>query len=109
MIPIGKQDWPHIDVIGNVRGTMDDHGSEKATSVLRTVMGVIPRCTVEIGFERIRERLPRSNWTLLNRRYTIEPRVTTLKNAMPVQSSAFFRSGDLVVNGDLESVSPVGF
>lgn len=77
--------------------------------ILSRIMRVVPGSSIEIGFEGIGERSARSNRALLNRGYTIIPRSFLLENTMPMESSAFLRASDLIMNGDLDCISPVGF
>jgi hypothetical protein len=57
---------------------MNDHRSEYATSVLSGVMGVIPRTSIEICVEGIRETLPIGDWALLYAWNTVHPPVGKL-------------------------------
>lgn len=109
MIPIAKQDWSNIIIVGNMRRTMNNHGSSQASSVLSAVVRVIPGCPVEISEERISETLSGSNWALLNGWNAIEPRSSLLQYSVPMQSSAFFGSGDVIAHVDRNGVSPIGF
>lgn len=70
-------------------------------------MRVVPGRAVEVRFEGVSERFTRCNRTLLHRGHAIEPRSLSLKDAMPMQRSTFFWACDLVVHGDLESITPI--
>lgn len=64
----------------------------------------IKRC-----LEGVRERRPRSDGTLRDSRNSISIRSAFLEHAVPVESSSLGRTSDLVVNCNLNHVSPVGF
>lgn len=70
---------------------------------------MIPAAAVQIRFKCISQRLSGSDWALLNRWHPIIPGRCSLKDAMPVQCSPFFRFGNLVRHFHLDRVSPVGF
>lgn len=108
MIPVREYNGTHIYVVWCILGTVDDHWAKESSGILGTIVRVIPRCTVEVCFKRVGERLSGSNWALLNGWDAIEPRGLSLEDAMPVQSSTFFWASDLIMHGDLESVTPVG-
>lgn len=110
MVPVGQQYWSDVYIIEDVlMRTVDDHGAKETSCILGAIVGMIPRRAEEICLERIRERFAWSNGTLLHGRDTVEPRSSSLEDAMPMQSSPFLRPGNLVVNGDLEGITPVGF
>ena len=109
MIPVRKHDGADIDVVRFVLWSVYNHGSGKATSILSTVVRVIPRSSVEISLESIYHGFPRGNWALLHRRNTVVPRSCPLKDTVPMKGSTFLWSGDLVVNSDLEGITPIGF
>lgn len=69
---------------------------------------MIPRATKLIGQERVGVRLSGSNGTLGHTRHTVLVGGTSLQEAVPVHGGALFRAGDVVVNSDLDGVSPVG-
>ena len=91
MIVVSKEDWSEINVIRNVLGTMNDHGSEKTTSILCRVMAVVLRGPVQIGLEVVGEGLARGNRALLNRRHTIFPDVASLQDTVPVERNTLLR------------------
>ena len=109
MIPVRKHDRADVNVVRFVLWPVYNHGSGKTPSILSTVVRVIPRSSVEIGLESVCHCFSRRDWALLHRRNTVVPRSCTLKNPMPMKSGTFFWSGDLVVNRDLESITPIGF
>lgn len=88
---------------------VDDHGTEETAGILSTVVRVIPGCAKDVGLEFVRHGFARSDWTLLNRRHTIEPGSLALKDAVPVKGSPFHWVLDVVGHGDDESVAPIGF
>jgi hypothetical protein len=87
-------------------------------------MGMIPTCPVEISDKCVSEASSWRNWTLLNSRYTIHPPERAvniildsisvrnhllgrfLQNAVPVECSTLWRAVDLIVNCNLNGVSP---
>ena len=74
MIPIAEHDWAYIDVVRDLRGTVNDHRSSKTSGVLSAVVRMIPGCAIKIREERVGETLSRRNGALLNSWNTIEPR-----------------------------------
>ena len=109
MKPIVEQNWADVDVVRYVLGSMDNHRTEDAASVLSTVMGMIPGGAVEISIEGISKGLARGDRALLHRRNTVKPRRSFLQNTMPMDRGAFFRAGDIVGDSDLECISPISF
>lgn len=75
-------------------------------------MRVIPSGSVEFSLELIGIALSRRDGALVDTGNTILPWCCGLKEAMPVQSCSFGIAcgvfGDVVVDGDLDSISPVG-
>lgn len=88
---------------------VNDHGPEETACILSAVVRVIPGCAKDIGLEFVRHGFARSDWTLLNRWHAVEPGSLALKDAMPVKGSPFHWVLDVVVDGDDESVAPIGF
>ena len=76
---------------------------------MSTVVGVIPRCTIEVGVKSISERRARSDGALLDGWHTIKPGRLLLEDTVPMQRSTIFGAGDLVIHGDLKCIPPVGF
>ena len=107
MIPIREHHRSEINVIRSVLRTVNNHGTFDAGSILRAVVTVIPRSSVEVGLELVSERLSGSDWTLLNARNTIIPRGLLLKEPVPVQRCALLRASNVVVHGDLNGISPI--
>ena len=68
-----------------------------------------PGASIEIRLEWVGKRRAGSNWALFHSRDAVKPWSKFLKNAMPVQSSAFFRSSDFIVDSHLYSIAPVRF
>jgi hypothetical protein len=56
----------------------------------------------------VREGCTRSDWTLAHTRKAIVPLSIFLEESMPVQRSAFFNIGDVVVHSYLGRKSSVG-
>lgn len=87
---------------------------------------MIPAGAVQIGLERIREGASRCDRALLDGRtvsretmgstvedragdlHAVVPRCLFLQDPMPMHCGTFFGTGDLVVDGDHERVSPIG-
>lgn len=73
---------------------------------------MIPSSSVELSLELVGIALSRWNRTLVNSGNTVLPWCRGLKESMPVQSCSFGLAygvlGDVVVDGDLDDVSPVG-
>ena len=107
MVPITDHDRTNVDLVGIILGSINNHRTKKAASILGTVVGVIPGSSVEISLECVRESFTRGDWTLVNTRYTIIPWGCSLQDAMPMEASTFFRSGDLVMYRNLEGVAPI--
>ena len=87
---------------------MDDERADDSAGVLCTEVRVIPSGAVQICVELVCKGLSRCNRTLSDTRNAILIRCTLLEETVPVQSRAFFRTLDSVVNGDLHSITPVG-
>lgn len=109
MVPIRKHDRADVNIVCFVLGSVDDHGPSEATSILSAVMRVIPGSSVKISLECVGHSFSGSDRALLDGRNTIKPWGVTLENAVPVESGTFLRSCDLVVDGDLERITPIGF
>lgn len=90
-------------------GTVDDDGTKETGSILSAIVRMVPAAPPEVGLECIRERFAWSDRALSHGWNTVVPRSRSLENSMPVQCSPFFRPSNLVMNGDLESIPPVGF
>lgn len=75
-------------------------------------MRVIPSGSVELSLELIGIALSRRDRALVDTGNTVLPWCCGLKETMPVQSCSFSLAygvcGDVVVDGDLDSISPVG-
>lgn len=108
MIPIAQQDRANVAIIGDVLGSVDDHGPKQPASILTGIMGVIPTGAVQIRFECVSQRLPGSDGALLDRWHPIEPGRCALKDTVPVQGGPLFRFGNLVRHSHLNRVAPVG-
>ena len=104
-----EQDGTEVFVVLHVRWTVNDHWAYQTTSILCAVMGVVPGTAVQIRFELVPKALAGSDRTLLDCWNAVHPRAVSLQQAMPVKSSSFFRSSDLVMEIDDDGVSPIGF
>lgn len=109
MVPIAEHDWADIDVVLDLRGTVDNHRSSKTSGILSAVVRMIPGCTIKIREERVGETFPRRNRALLNSWNTIEPGGLLLQDAVPMQCSALFRAHNVVAHIYGDGVTPVGF
>ena len=108
MIPVAQHDSTEIDVVVSIGGTVDDERADDSAGVLCAEVGMIPGGAVQICVELVCEGLSRCNRTLSDARNAILIRCTFLKKTVPVQSRAFLRTFDSIVNCDLHSVTPVG-
>lgn len=109
MVPIAEQNRTDISIIGDVLGSVDNHGAKQAARVLTRVMRVIPAGPIQIRFELIGQGFSGRNGALLDRWHPIEPWRRSLKNPVPVEGRPFFGCADLVGHFHLDGVSPVGF
>ena len=71
-------------------------------------MRVIPRSAVQRSPELVGEALPRSDGALADGGSAVFPRSTLLKEAMPVNCSTFFGASDVVLDCDLDNITPIG-
>jgi hypothetical protein len=88
---------------------VDNDGAEKTTSILCTVVRVIPRRTILISTEFVCKAGAGSDWALTDAGNTIRIWGGILEETVPMNTSTFLRTGDLVVNGDFNPITPVGF
>ena len=109
MIPIAEYDGSDVDVIFYLTWTVNNHSSCDTGRVLSAVVGVIPRCAVDIGKERIGHACSRGNRALIDSRNTIVPRSSLLQKSMPMYRSTFFGACDFVTYVHGDRVAPVGF
>ena len=107
MEPITEQHRAYINVVRYILGAVDDHRTKETSSILRTVVRVIPGGTVEVGFKRIGKRTAWGYRTLLHCRNAIEPWSLTLQNTVPVKGGAFLGTSNGIVDGDLKGISPI--
>lgn len=70
---------------------------------------MIPACTVLVRAKAISERRAWSDGTLPNSGRAVVPLCSSLFEAVPMESRAFFRGSEGVVDGDLDPIAPVGF
>lgn len=108
MVPVAQHDGANVNVVKLSSRTIKDHWPNHTARVLCRIVRVIPRASELIGQERVCVRLSRSNGTLRHTRNTILVRSAPLQKSVPVHSSTLFRSSDVVVDRDLNGVSPVG-
>jgi len=83
------------------------HGPQNTGRELRRIVGVVPAGSVELGLEPVCEAMARSNRALTGTRDTVLPGRRLLQLSVPVQCRAFEWIADIVVDRDLEPVSPV--
>ena len=72
-------------------------------------MRVIPGSSIRSRIEGVSERLSRWYRAHRNTRDTVFPFGVLLKKSVPVESSTFRWTCDLIVYGHLDFVAPVGF
>jgi len=115
-----------VNIVVGVFRAVYDHGSKKPTGILGAVVRMIPAGAIKICLERVRKGASRCNRALLYGRTTsremmgtttedlagdlhaVIPRRLFLQYPMPMHPGTFFWAGDLVMDGDHESVSPIG-
>lgn len=107
VIPVRQHHRAKIDVVVGVLGAIDDDRAKHTIRVLRRVVRVVPRGSVQLGLELVRVALARGNRALVNTRDTILPRGSRLQETVPVKSGALLRASDVVVQSDLDRVAPV--
>ena len=71
-------------------------------------MGVIPSRAILISKEFVRETTAGSDRALADTRNTIHEWSSVLEEAVPMDTSAFLGTSDLVVNGNFYLITPVG-
>lgn len=108
VVPVGQHHGTKIDVIVRVLGPVDDNGPKHAVRVLSRVVRVIPGSTVQLSLELISVALARGNGTLVDTGNTILPRRPSLQETVPVKRSALLGTSDVVVQSDLDGITPVG-
>jgi len=107
VIPIADHDRTDIDIIVVVLWTVDNHWTDYTTAVLRTVMRMPPRRSVETCSPCVRKALAWGDWAFRDARNSVIGLRALLKDTVPVDRSAFI--AEVVVDSDLNSVTPVGF
>lgn len=102
-----QQDWADINAVWCNVGAVNDHWSNKPTSILCRVMRMVPRGTVKVSVEAVCECAIGWDRALADSGNTVHVLGSLLQNTMPVQSSSFGRAFDLVCDLDLDSIAPV--
>lgn len=70
-------------------------------------MRVIPRGSVQLSLKLVGVALARGNGALVDTGDTVLPWRASLQETMPMKRSALLRTGDVVVQSDLDSITPV--
>ena len=99
----------NIDIIVMVLGTVDYNGTPKPAGVLARVMRVIPGGPIGSSFETVSKAGARRNGTHGDGRDTVHPFGILLIDAVPMHGSAFFRILDIIMDSDLDGITPIGF
>ena len=105
--PVRKHDGAEIDIPLASCRSVDDHGSRETVQVLTGVVTVPPGGSEEFSANAVGERGARSNRTLRDSGDTIVPRSSSLQETVPVDGSSVILK--LVVDCDLDPITPVGF
>jgi len=53
MPTVRNQDWSEVDIIVVIVRPVDNHGSEEPSCILRRIVGMVPRSTIQVGFETV--------------------------------------------------------
>ena len=107
--PVREHDRADIDVVFHLCRAVDLDWADDAASVLGGVMGVVPRGAKEFSLELVGEGVHGCNRTLANRGNAIVPLGVSLEQTVSMHCSAFEGVFDVVVYGDLDPITPVGF
>lgn len=109
MVVVVQRDWAKIDIVIIVLGPVYNKRAPETTSVLAGVMRVIP-CSPERGsFEAVGVARARCDGTHGNSGDTVHPSGVLLINAVPMHGGAFFRILNVIMDSNLDSVTPIGF
>lgn len=103
-----EHDRAKINLRLRLSRTIDDYGSEQATSVLRGVVRVIPRSSIQSRLKPVSVGLGGSNRALGDSRDTIFPLSILLSEPVPVERGSLRTVGDVVGDRHLDPVTPVG-
>lgn len=72
-------------------------------------MRVIPRSAIEIGQVSVSHAFSWGDRALLDGGYTIVPGRQLLQESVPMQSSPFLRTNDVVADSGRDNVAPIDF
>lgn len=68
---------------------------------------MIPGSSIQLSFKLVRVALARGDRALVNTRDAVLPRGSSLQETVPVKSGTLLRTSDVVVQSDLDRISPV--
>ena len=107
--PVREHDRADIDVVFHLCRAVDLDRTDDTACVLSRVMGVVPRGAKEFSLELVGEGVHGCNGALADCGYAVVPLGVSLEQTMPVNCSTFEGVLDVVVYGDLDPITPVGF
>ena len=109
MIPVAEHDRSDVVVIRCLAWAVDDHGSCDTSRVLSAVVGMVPRCSVNIREEGIGHASSRGNRALINSRNAIVPRRSLLQDSVPMHGSPVLGARDFITYVHGDRIAPISF
>jgi len=106
VVPVGDRKRAGVDIVVGSGGTLNNDRTNETITVLAREVRVVPGSTVLRGLESVGLLLARCNGALGDTGNTILSVLVPLTETVPVDRSAVV--GHLVLDGDLDHVTPVG-
>ena len=102
--PISHEEWLDRLVIILAARAMNGQWTCKSVCVLKTVMAMVPGCSVLCSMELVCEIMPRGNWALGDTVHTIHGHVIEHTNSMPVNCRTIIF--EIINDRDLKDITP---